>query len=174
MTIIEENWVKKNDNQAELDQKLASGQITIAEYIGLGKRELYEIAKQGYKLLERGKIEEAKDIYQGLVAADPFDSVFHCHLGSIFARLNNPDEAFEHFELALRYNIANVDALVGRGEIYLSRGEVQKAIGDLKKAIELDSENKRGSSVRAKAILFALKDAIEKQKAPDSNSVTSP
>lgn len=162
----DESWIKK-DRQAELDQKLASGQITIAEYSGLGKRELYEIAKQGYKLLERGKIEEARIIYQGLVAADPYDSVFHCHLGSIYARQNEYEKAFEQFDLALRYNIQNVDAFVGRGEIFLSRGEIQNAIADFKQAIEFDKENKRGSTVRAKAILFALKDAIEKQKAPN-------
>jgi tetratricopeptide (TPR) repeat protein len=161
----DESWIKK-DKQVELDQKLASGQITIAEYSGLGKRELYEIATQGYKLLERGKIEEARIIYQGLVAADPYDSVFHCHLGSIYARQNEPDKAFEQFDLSLRYNIQNGDAFVGRGEIFLSRGEIQNAIADLKNAIEFDKENKRGSTIRAKAILFALKDAIEKQKAP--------
>lgn len=163
----DESWIK-TDKQAELDHKLATGQITIAEYAGLGKRELYEIAKQGYKLLERGKIDEARQIYQGLVAADPYDSVFHCHLGSIFVRQNEPDKAFEEFDLALRYNIQNVDAFVGRGELFLSRGEIQKAIADFKNAIEFDKENKRGSTVRAKAILFALKDAIEKQKAPET------
>jgi tetratricopeptide (TPR) repeat protein len=163
----DESWIKK-DKQAELDLKLASGQITIAEYVGLGKRELYEIAKQGYKLLERGKIDEARKIYQGLVSADPYDSVFHCHLGSIYARQNEQDKAFEQFDLAIQYNIQNVDAFVGRGEIFLSKGEIQKAIGDFKKAIEFDKENKRGSTVRAKAILFALKDAIEKQKAPEN------
>jgi tetratricopeptide (TPR) repeat protein len=163
MNTADESWIKKN-KEAELDYKLGSGQITIAEYVGLGKRELYEIAKQGYKLLERGKIEEARDIYQGLVSADPYDSVFHCHLGSIYVRLNQQDKALEQFELSLQYNIANIDAFVGRGEIYLSKGEIQKAIEDFKKAIELDKENKRGSTVRAKAILFALKDAIEKQQ----------
>jgi tetratricopeptide (TPR) repeat protein len=159
----DENWIK-NNNQANLDFKLGSGQITIAEYVGLGKRELYDIAKHGYKLLERGKIDEAREIYQGLVSADPYDSVFHCHLGSIYARQNEQDKAFEQFNLAIQYNIQNVDAFVGRGEIFLSKGEIQKAIDDFKRATEFDKEDKHGSTIRAKAILFALKDAIEKQQ----------
>jgi tetratricopeptide (TPR) repeat protein len=150
---------------SERDHQLSTGQINLAEYVGIDKRQLYVIANQGYQLLESGKIEEAKEIYEGLVAADPSDSVFHCHLGSILVRLGNLDEAFEQFNLALNYNISNVDAFVGRGEIQLSRGMVQEAIDDFRKAIEFDPEVKRGSTIRARGILLALKDAIEKQSA---------
>jgi Tfp pilus assembly protein PilF len=158
---------------SERDYQLATGQINIAEYVGIDKRQLYVIAKQGYQLLESGKIEEAKEIYQGLVAADPSDSVFHCHLGSIYVRSGNVDQAFDEFNAALLTNIENIDAFVGRGEIYLSRGEVQSAIDDFRKAIELDSEVKRGSTIRARSILLALKDAIEKQNNADSKSQTA-
>jgi Flp pilus assembly protein TadD len=159
-----------DNNLSEKDYQLATGQINLAEYVGIDKRQLYTIAKQGYQLLESGKIEEAKEIYQGLVAADPSDSVFHCHLGSILVRSGNTDEAFDEFNLALDYNLANIDAFVGRGEIYLSRGQVQEAIDDFRKAIELDAEAKRGSTVRARGILLALKDAIEKQSNGDIKS----
>jgi Flp pilus assembly protein TadD len=159
-----------DEKLSERDYKLATGQINLAEYVGIDKRQLYVIAKQGYQLLESGKIEEAKEIYQGLVAADPYDSVFHCHLGSIFVRLGNTTEAFDEFNLALNVNIANIDALVGRGEIYLSRGQVQEAVDDFRKAIELDSEIKRGSTIRARGILLALKDAVEKQNSPAAKS----
>lgn len=158
------------ENFSERDYQLATGQINLAQYVGIDKRQLYAIAKQGYQLLESGKIEEAKEIYQGLVAADPSDSVFHCHLGSVLVRIGNIDEAFDEFNLALNFNIANIDAFVGRGEIYLSRGQVQDAVDDFRKAIELDPEAKRGSTVRARGILLALKDAIEKQSANDSKS----
>jgi tetratricopeptide (TPR) repeat protein len=159
-----------DEKLSERDYKLATGQINLAEYVGIDKRQLYVIAKQGYQLLESGRIEEAKEIYQGLVAADPYDSVFHCHLGSIFVRLGNTTEAFDEFNLALNVNIANIDALVGRGEIYLSRGQVQEAVDDFRKAIELDSEIKRGSTIRARGILLALKDAVEKQNSPAAKS----
>jgi tetratricopeptide (TPR) repeat protein len=162
-----------DEQLSERDYQLATGQINLAEYAGIDKRQLYVIANQGYQLLESGRIEEAKDIYQGLVAADPSDSVFHCHLGSIFVRLGKTDEAFDEFNLALDYNIANVDAFVGRGEIQLSRGKVQDAIDDFRKAIEYDSEAKRGSTVRARAILLALKDAIEKETSNDSKTQTA-
>ena len=169
---MKKNWVGNaptGDQQSEWAAMLASGQITLAEYVGLSKKELYVIAQQAYQLLDSGKLEEARDIYQGLVAADPYDSVFHCHLGSVQLRLSNPDEALKEFDLALQYNIANVDALAGRGEIRLSQGNLKDAVGDLRKAIELDPEAKRASSKRARAALLSLKDMLEKQQNEEKN-----
>lgn len=157
---------KQNNRAAQL----ADGQITLAEYVGLGKKELYVIAEQAHRLLISGKLEEAKDIYQGLVAADPYDSVFHCHLGAAQLRLGKPDEAFEQFELSLQYNIHNVDAFVGRAEILLSRGDVPAAIADFTRALELDKEGKRASTMRARATLLALKDTLEKQVAGEQSA----
>lgn len=146
--------------QREWAAKLANGEITLAEYVGLSKKELYVIANQAYQLLQSGRLEEARDIYKGLVAADPYDSVFHCHLGAAQLRLGDEDEALKQFDLALQYNIANIDALAARGEIYLNRGKINEAVADLGKAIELDAEGKRASTVRARAALTSLREQL--------------
>ena len=167
---MEKNWVGDAPSaaqQSEWATLLASGQITLAEYVGLNRKELYVIAQQAYQLLNSGKLEEARDIYQGLVAADPYDSVFHCHLGSVLLRLGKPDEALKEFDAALQYNIANVDAFAGRGEIRLAQGSLKEAVADLRKAIELDPEGKRASTKRARAALLSLKDILEKQQAEE-------
>lgn len=166
--MTEENWIKNTQTETHRDEmaaRLIGGQITLAQYAGLSKTELYTIAQQAYQLLDSGRLEEARDIYSGLVAADPFDSVFHCHLGATQMRLGQTDEAFDEFELALQYNIANIDAFVGRGEVFLQRGQLKEAIADMSKAIELDTEGKRRSTMRAKAALFTLKSELEKQQA---------
>ena len=105
---------------------------------GLDRDALYEIARLGYGLLNSGNLSEAKQIYAGLVAADPYDSVFHCHLAAVHHRLGELDQAFAHYTEALNFNIANVDALVGRAEIQLSRGELTAGASALKQAIEMD------------------------------------
>ena len=97
-----------------------------------------------------------------------YDSVFHCHLGSVLLRLGNPDEALKEFDSALQYNIANVDAFAGRGEIRLAQGEIREAVVDLRKVIELDPEAKRASTKRARAALLSLKDMLEKQQADEN------
>ena len=143
----------------EVQEKLATGQMTIAEAVGISRKQLYTIAHRGYQLLNSGRLEEARQIYAGLVAADPYDSVFHCHLGAVFFRMGELDQAFEEYDAAIRLNIANVDALAGRGEIYLVKGDVKKGLEDLRAALKNDPKGTHPSSIRARAILLSLKQA---------------
>ncbi|NNE65781.1 MAG: hypothetical protein HKN33_04380 [Pyrinomonadaceae bacterium] len=146
------------------EEKLVKGEITIGEYVGLDKERQYEIARKGYELIETGRLEEAETIYKGLVAADPYDSVFHCQLGAIYFRKQDFNSAFERFDDSIRLNKANVDALAGRGELFLMKQEYELGIVDLKQAVENDPHGKKQSSIRARAILLSLRDAVEERQ----------
>lgn len=146
----------------ELAERLVGGEINLAEFVGLGREQLYAIAQVAYQLYNSGKVEQAREIYRGLVAADPLDSVFHCHLAASHHRLGDLDEAFSEYTAALRFNFANQDALAGRGEIHLQRGSLAEAVSDLRAAVELDAEGKRATTLRARAILIAIKEALAK------------
>lgn len=158
------------ENSELLNEKLVRGEITIADYIGLDKERQYEIAKKGYQLMETGRLEEAEEIFLGLVAADPYDSVFHSQLGAIMFRKQDYAEAFRQFDDSIRLNKANVDALAARGELYLMKQEYEAGISDLKQAVENDPEGSRQSSVRARAILLSLRDAVEQREAETGSS----
>ncbi|HWS52566.1 MAG TPA: tetratricopeptide repeat protein [Pyrinomonadaceae bacterium] len=145
-----------------LAARLVRGEATLAEFAGLGREELYAIARVGYQLLNGGRLEDARAVYRGLAAADPFDSVFRCHLAAAHLRLGEAEEAVKEFTAALRLNVANVDALSGRGEAHLTRGRVAEAVTDLTQALRLDPEAKRPSTLRARALLVALKEAADK------------
>nr|MDQ3805263.1 hypothetical protein [Acidobacteriota bacterium] len=86
----------------ELAARLVRGEITLAEFAGLRREELYAIAQVGYQLLNGGRLEDARAVYRGLAAADPFDSVFRCHLAAAHLRLGDADEAVKEFNAALR------------------------------------------------------------------------
>jgi tetratricopeptide (TPR) repeat protein len=144
-------------------EKLATGQMTLAEYVGLSREEMYKIAQQAYQLMNRGKLEEARQIYSGLIAADPYDSVFHCHLGAVLFRMGEHEKAFAEYDAALRFNIANIDALAGRGELYIMRGEVKKGVEDLRAALENDPRGERPTTQRARALLLSMREAAQKQ-----------
>ena len=159
------NQRNTNNRKHEIQEKLVTGQITISEAVGLNRKQLYAIARRGYQLMNSGKLEEARQIYAGLVAADPFDSVFHCHLGAIHWRMGEVEKAFEEYDASLRYNIANVDALAGRGELYLLKGEVKKGIEDLRKALENDPNAFRPATVRARALLVSLRQVASHKQA---------
>jgi tetratricopeptide (TPR) repeat protein len=146
---------------AELGKKLIAGDINIAEFVGLNRGTLYAIAEVGYQMLTSGKLEQAIRIYKGLAAADPYDSVFHCHLAAAYHKNSQFDLALEQYNKALQFNFANIDALSGRGEIYYNQGKLTEAFRDLKSAIDLDPQGKLASSVRARAILLALKEVVD-------------
>jgi len=138
-------------------ERLATGQTTLAEFLGLGREQLYEIAGRAYGLMNSGRLEEALVIYSGLVAASPADSVFRCHLGAVELRRGRAAEAEVEFDAALRFNRANVDALSGRGEARLRLGRLVEAVEDLRAALELDPQARRPSTVRARALLHSLR-----------------
>lgn len=156
---------QSNARKQEIREKLATGQITIAEAVGVSRKQLYTIAQRGYQLMNSGRLEEARQIYAGLVAADPYDSVFHCHLGAVLWRLGDVGQAFEEYSASIRLNIANVDALAARGELYLLKGEVKKGIEDLRGALENDPQGAHPSSLRARALLLSLRQAASKKQA---------
>ena len=152
----------------ELAERLYEGEITLAEFVGLTRNTLYAIADVGYQMLTSGKLEEAKQIYKGLVAADPYDSVFHCHLAATHHKLGEMDEALEEYTQALQFNYANIDALAGRGEIYFNKGQLTEAVTDLKSAIELDPDGKLASTVRARAVIIAIKEMVDQHQSSAS------
>src|SRR5262249_12074371 len=166
------NMAEENDSHTpevkippELADRLIEGDITMADFLGLTRGTLYAIADVGYQMLTSGKLQEAKDIYEGLVNADPYDSVFHCHLAAVHHKLGEFDDALEHYNKAVTFNFGNVDALAGRGEIYYNQGRLTDAIKDLKAAIELDPEGKIASTVRARAIVIAIKELVDHHQA---------
>jgi Flp pilus assembly protein TadD len=150
-----------SDFPRELPARFIRGEVTLGQAYGLDQKALYEIAGIGYQLLNSGKLHEARQIYAGLVAADPYDSVFHCHLGAALHRLGEIDSAFAQYDDALKLNFANCDALVGRGEISLSHGDLAQGVADLKSAVTIDREGTRPSTARARALLLSLQRQAE-------------
>jgi tetratricopeptide (TPR) repeat protein len=151
----------KAQREQEAGEKLIRGEMTLGEFLGMPREVLYRWAETGHQLLQAGSTQQALQIFQGLVAASPFDSVFHCQLAATYMTLEQYDEAFTEFDQALRFNGSNVDALVGRGEIHLRRGNVPEGLADFAKAVEKDPELKRRSTQRARSMLLVLKQQAE-------------
>jgi len=137
-------------------EQLIRGEITPAQYLGISQQRLYEIATLGHRLLSRGQLQAAMDIFKGLVAASPYDSVFHCHLAATYVQAERFPEAVEEYTLSLQFNVANVEALVGRGQVLLRQGKVAEAQQDIQRALRLEPEARRQSTQRALAAFAAL------------------
>lgn len=160
--------VQRADRQTASREKalrLARGEITLAQYAGLRRVELYAIAREAYRLMCGGRLAEALTIYRGLAAADPYDSVFRCHLAAALLRTGDAEAALTEFDAALRLNVANGDALSGRGEARLRLGQFSEAVKDLTAAVALDPKAARPSTARALSLLNAVREAARQKNA---------
>jgi len=54
-----------------------------------------------------------------------------------------------------------VDALVGRGELYLRESKLPEALKDIQRALELDPQAGRDTTKRARATLLVLQKMAE-------------
>lgn len=150
----------------ERAEKLFLGEITPGEFLGMSTESLYKVASIGHEMFKSGQVQGALEIFEGLVAASPYDSVFHCHLAAAYARLERFDEAKASYTRSLELNIGNVDSLVGRGELYLREGKLPEALKDIQQALKLDPQAARDTTKRARATLLVLQKMAEEPTPP--------
>ncbi len=128
--------VKTPEQLAELLPQWAKGQVTLKEIKGYTDGELFAIARIGYFFLMQGRNEEARILFEGLVAVDPHNDYYYRALGVIFQKIGDNERALRQFSYAVRINPASPHAYVNRAEIYLSLDQYAEAEKDLRQALE--------------------------------------
>ena len=142
------------------------GRITLGDLEGITKQEQYQMAEVGYSYFSSGKMAEAKTVFDGLLALDPFDAYFHTVLGSIAQRAEDYDEAEARFTRALEINPYSATAMANRGEIRVMQGRLSEGAQDLINAVQADPQGVEPATVRAQATLRSLREQL--QAAADS------
>lgn len=99
--------------------------------------EVVDLVVFGHQLFERGKVEEARVIFEGLVDTDPKNAFAHTMLGTIYLSLKDASRAMALFQAALAIDPHDVPALVYRGELRLKKGKTKSALEDLERAVGL-------------------------------------
>lgn len=144
--------------QTELRTKLkafARGELTWAEVEGMSWEEAKAIAQVGCDLAGAGRLEEAKIIFEGLVAGNPKDSASRAALGTVYQKLGRLEEAIAQYTAALEHDASNPVALGNRGELRLKRGD-RDGFNDLACAIQSDPHGETAAGRRAKALVKAI------------------
>lgn len=96
-----------------------------------------DLTRLGHEAFEAGRADEARVVFESLVALGRRDPFAHTMLGTILLGAQALDLALEQFEAALEIDPEDLAALVYRGEIRLSRRKVARAMEDLERAIKL-------------------------------------
>ncbi|XXF76666.1 tetratricopeptide repeat protein [Myxococcaceae bacterium GXIMD 01537] len=144
----------------------ARGEVTWAEAEGMTFEEAQAIAKVGCELAAAGRLEEARILFEGLVAGNPKDAAARAALGTVYQKLGRTEDALREYSAALERDPRNPVALVNRGEIYLKRANRQ-GFTDVADAVEADPNGETAAGRRAKALVQAITlVAVEQLKAP--------
>lgn len=142
------------------------GEITLQELHEIHADDMMDMARAGEMLFAQGQLDQARDIFEGLVALNPHIAHYHTALGCVYLRQKRVDDALNEFNIAIEKNPYDIDAFTNRGEILLTKGKLEEALNDFNKAIDLDPEKdvtkKNPVSMRALALAMATKEAIEK------------
>jgi tetratricopeptide (TPR) repeat protein len=140
-------------------RRFVNGEITWAQVEGMTFEQAQRIAKVGCELAGRGRLEDARVIFEGLVAGNPKDTASQVALGAIYQRLNRKADAMACYDKALRLFDRNVVALANRGELRIKSNDAG-GIDDLTRAVEIDPKGLTAASRRARALLsFIVKRA---------------
>jgi tetratricopeptide (TPR) repeat protein len=103
---------------------------------GLGRKQLNELALVGHKLFERGKLSQARAVFEALVAVGMPEAFPYTMLGTVYLAQNNPSRALALFEAALRIDAKDIAARVYRGEIKAQSGKHKEALSDFDAVIK--------------------------------------
>ena len=121
----------------EILPQWAEGKATLKDIKGYTEHELYAIAHMAYFYLNQGKVDEAKTLFEGLVALDPMNGYYYRALGVIFCKLGESERSLRQLGYAVRLAPKLPDAFVNRSEVNLALDRGAKAAKDLKQALAL-------------------------------------
>ncbi|MBL0160864.1 MAG: tetratricopeptide repeat protein [Bryobacterales bacterium] len=137
-------------------QRVIDGTAALNAFIGLGPDQLQAIAVIGYNSYEQGKIDEAEEIFQGLIALDGTKYFGYAGLGAIELSRGNVDAAHGHLSAALQRHPDEPTVLSNLGEVLLRQGKAEEAATAFQKALALDPDGRDPGANRARAILQGM------------------
>jgi tetratricopeptide (TPR) repeat protein len=135
--------------------------VSLRARLGVTPQEFREMGRIGAMYYNRGDLEKARTIFDGLVAMDPMSSDAHAALGALLTRTMHDDLALTHLNRAIELNDKEIAAYVNRAEVNLRLKKGEAAIADLKRAIALDPKEKNPAANRARAMVIGIHDALE-------------
>jgi len=132
---------------------------TLGEIRGYSDEELRAISQAGYFFLMQGKNEQARILFEGLIAVDPGNDFYYRALGVLFQKTGDDEGALKQFSFATQINPGSPYAYVNRAEILISRGESNKAEPELRLALERMGPKDEPLSKKAWALLRVASEA---------------
>lgn len=160
-----DNDDEKLDIPKDVLEKFAKGEITLAEMAGVDGDSQKKIADMGFRLLTSGKLEDARMIFEGLIALNPYEPYYLMAAGSVAQQQERFDDAEGWYSRSLAYDDNNPVAYANRGEVRVMLERIGEAATDLVEAVKLDPKAKEPTTKRAQGLLVEIKRQLDRVKA---------
>jgi len=121
----------------QLDTELTAvfeGRKQLRDLLGLCPERVALLTEMAYVFFQEGRYEEARIMFEGLVALDMNNPYFYRALGAVAQRTGKNDTAVRYYQRALKLNESEPEVWANMGEILLVEGELERALGCLEKA----------------------------------------
>ena len=98
---------------------------------------------RGDTYLNSGRLDMAVLEFKKVIAARPHPS-FYNNLGNVYQKQKKYELAIEQYQLALKMDSVNIDALNNLGVVYFKTGDINKAISFVRHSLEINPDSKDG------------------------------
>src|SRR5262245_6541238 len=142
-------------------ERYKNAEISLADVLDVTPVQINSLLLTGYTFFTQGKMEDAKNILEGLALLNENISNVHALLGSIYQKNEDYEAAVEKYTRALLLEPADLYSLGNRGESLLRLGRFDEAADDLKKAVGLDLLMKHPAANRARLLVNLMQDAMK-------------
>jgi tetratricopeptide (TPR) repeat protein len=118
---------------ARLDQELGADEHRLHRSVLLHNR--------AQVLSGLGRLSEALDDYDAVIASDPNYAEYHFDRGNLLHRMGRDDEALAAYANAMRLSPPFPEVYYNRADVFLGQGEVDGALADLNYVLDLEPTN---------------------------------
>ncbi|MGI5861525.1 MAG: tetratricopeptide repeat protein [Myxococcales bacterium] len=117
--------------------------------VPVSRDEIVILLESGYVLMNMGKWNEAREVFNGAAALLPKSEVPRLALGTLEFALGRHDKALQEYRKAQQLNPQSALPRAHAGEALLFLGKANEAVRELKAALELEPEGDGGKLARA-------------------------
>lgn len=142
-------------------EEVRNDELPLTEVFKIDSTDLAALHIIGHTLYEQGRLEDARNIFEGLIVLDPKNLFVTGILGAIYQKQEQYETALTFYDKALTLFPDDIYSLTNRGEIHLRLGSLNKAADDLRKAIEIDPERKHPAANRARLLVELTLQCLE-------------
>lgn len=141
---------------ADAARKVLSGEMALSTLLNVSRGELAGMAAFAHELWRQGRRQEARRMFEALIAADP--QLYYGHAGMGLVAMQEEDFASAQCHLARAAELEPGDpaVAVNLGEVLVRLERIQEALPVLQGAMALDPTLRNPGSARAAAILLGI------------------